>query len=319
MHRLRRACRSQADARDALALDPTYVKAYYRRGEAHFALGRYKEARTDFKKVLQLRPNDKDAKAKHKECDKEFRRVMFERAIESEHTKSAFEAIDIDAMPVDASYAGPRMPDGPGDSITVEFVVAMMAWFRDQKTIHIKYVWKILRGCLALFKALPTLVDVPLDASNPNAQITVCGDTHGQFYDVLRLFELNGVPSPSNPYLFNGDFVDRGSFSTEVVITFLAFKLLYPNAFFMSRGNHETVAMNRMYGFEGEVRHKYDSRLMDAFTEVFNVLPLAHVVAGKVFVVHGGLFTKEGVTLDELRKLPRAGQPPGTHLLCVRF
>ncbi len=64
----------------------------------------------------------------------------------------------------------------------------------------------------------------------------MCGDTHGQFYDVLRLFEINGVPSPGNPYLFNGDFVDRGSFSTEVVLTFLAFKLLYPNHFFMSRG-----------------------------------------------------------------------------------
>ncbi len=307
----RRLCASQADARDALALDPTYVKAYYRRGEAHFALARYKEARTDFKKVLQLRPNDKDAKAKHKECDKEYRRVMFERAIESEHTKSAFETVDIDAMTVDASYTGPRLPDGPGDVITADFVVSMMGWFREQKTIHIKYLWKILRGCAALFKSLPTLVDVPLDATNPNAQITVCGDTHGQFYDVLRLFELNGIPSPTNPYLFNGDFVDRGSFSAEVVITFLAFKLLYPTSFFMSRGNHETVAMNRMYGFEGEVRHKYDSRVMDAFTEVFNVLPLAHVVGGKVFVVHGGLFSKEGVTLDELRKLPRAGQPPG--------
>ena len=203
---------------------------------------------------------------------------MFEKAIESEHTKSTLEAFDIDAIVVEPSYAGPRMPEGPEDTMTLEFVTGMMQWFKDQKTIHIKYLWKILRACKKLFASFPSLVDVPLSAGG---QITVCGDTHGQFYDVLNLFSINGNPSPSNPYLFNGDFVDRGSFSTEVVITFLAWKLLYPSAFFMSRGNHETVSMNKMYGFEGEVRHKYDSKCMDAFTEVFNLLPLAHVINNK--------------------------------------
>lgn len=56
----------------------------------------------------------------------------------------------------------------------------------------------------------------------------MCGDTHGQFFDVLRIFDLNGRPSASNPYVFNGDFVDRGSFSFEVVFTFLAYKVAYP-------------------------------------------------------------------------------------------
>ena len=70
-----------ADAREALKLDPAFVKAYYRRGEAHYALGRYKEARLDFKKVTQLKPNDRDGREKFKLCDKEYRRVMFEKAI----------------------------------------------------------------------------------------------------------------------------------------------------------------------------------------------------------------------------------------------
>jgi serine/threonine-protein phosphatase 5 len=61
-----------------------------------------------------------------------------------------------------------------------------------------------------------------------SGSITVCGDTHGQFFDVLRIFDLNGRPSASNPYVFNGDFVDRGSFSFEVVFTFLAYKVAYP-------------------------------------------------------------------------------------------
>ena len=100
----------------------------------------------------------------------------------------------------------------------------------------------------------------------------MCGDTHGQFYDVLKIFELNGLPSETNPYLFNGDFVDRGSFSAEVVLTFFGFRLLYKHAFFvrcsgfalymviavqLSRGNHETINMNKMYGFEGEIKAKF--------------------------------------------------------------
>ena len=71
----------------------------------------------------------------------------------------------------------------------------------------------------------------------------MCGDVHGQFYDLLRIFELNGRPAPDNPYVFNGDFVDRGSFSFEVAITLLAFKARHPGAVALNRGNHETRSM----------------------------------------------------------------------------
>ncbi len=88
----------------------------------------------------------------------------------------------------------------------------------------------------------------------------------GQFYDVCNIFELNGLPSETNPYLFNGDFVDRGSFSFEVVMTLFIMKWVYPAHVHLLRGNHESKNMNKIYGFEGEVKHKYDETVMMLFT-----------------------------------------------------
>jgi len=81
----------------------------------------------------------------------------------------------------------------------------------------------------------------------------------GQFYDVLEIFRRNGEPSPTHHYLFNGDFVDRGSWSTEVALLLYAYKVLYPTSVHINRGNHETDDMNKVYGFEGECRAKYSS------------------------------------------------------------
>lgn len=149
----------------------------------------------------------------------------------------------------------------------------------------------------------------------------VCGDVHGQFYDLLNIFSLaGGPPSDSNPFLFNGDFVDRGSFSAEVILTLFAYKCLFPTSLHLARGNHETAGMNRIYGFDGEVRAKYGGLLADLFREAFCALPLGHVVGsekrgkggkgGRALVVHGGLFSRDGVTLDDLRRIDRFREPP---------
>jgi serine/threonine-protein phosphatase 5 len=138
-----------------------------------------------------------------------------------------------------------------------------------------------------------------------NGTITVCGDTHGQFYDVCNIFKINGEPSETNAYLFNGDFVDRGSFSLEVILTLLAWKLALPNCFHLTRGNHETIDMNKMYGFEGEVRSKLNSTAFDAFTHLFGALPLAIVISKKIFVVHGGIPRNPETTLEEISKINR--------------
>ena len=81
---------------------------------------------------------------------------------------------------------------------------------------------------------------------------------HGQYYDVLNIWKINGNPSVENPYLFNGDFVDRGSFSLEIIIVLMAWKLAYDECIYLTRGNHEAVSMNRIYGFEGECQAKYN-------------------------------------------------------------
>jgi serine/threonine-protein phosphatase 5 len=94
-----------------------------------------------------------------------------------------------------------------------------------------------------LLTSLPSLVDISIDT--PATQLTICGDIHGQYYDLLNIFKLNGLPSADNMYVFNGDFVDRGSWSIECILTLLAWKVLYPGAMHLSRGNHETNDMNK--------------------------------------------------------------------------
>lgn len=160
-------------------------------------------------------------------------------------------------------------------------------------------------------------LSIPSEPPEENVapRLTVCGDTHGQYYDVLNIFELNGYPSPSNPYLFNGDFVDRGSFSVEVILTFLLFKMSMPDAIYLTRGNHETKNMNKIYGFEGEVKAKYDDKMFQLFLEVFSLLPLAATIENSVFVTHGGISTREDVSLDEIRRIPRGCEPPESGLM----
>lgn len=97
------------------------------------------------------------------------------------------------------------------------------------------------------------------------------------------------------------------------------------NLILIFSGNHETLDMNRMYGFRGEVNSKYSSQMADLFTEVYNWLPLAHCINNRVLIMHGGLFSKDDVTLEDIRKVDRNKQPPEDGeliifcCLCVKF
>ncbi|KAF9669433.1 hypothetical protein SADUNF_Sadunf14G0107100 [Salix dunnii] len=215
--------------------------------------------------------------------------------------------MDLDVEP---QYSGARIE---GDIVTLDFVKKMMDDFKNQKCIHKRYAFQIVLQTREMLQALPSLVDINVPEGK---HFTVCGDVHGQFYDLLNIFKLNGLPSEGNPYLFNGDFVDRGSFSLEVILTLFAFKCMCPSAIYLSRGNHESKSMNKIYGFEGEVRSKLSETFVELFAEVFCCLPLAHVINGKVFVVHGGLFSVDGVKLSDIRAIDRFCEPPEEGLMC---
>ena len=281
-------------------------------------------------------PKDADARKKYTECDNKIKLAAFSAAIENEEDKEAAQnaKMAFDAIVVPSDYTGPRMVMGEdgkldkGQSMTEAFVKELVSCFREQKLLHRKYMMQLLLWAIDMFKEMPSLMDISLPVvDGKKGHITVCGDTHGQYYDLLNIFEINGFPSPGNPYLFNGDFVDRGSFSLEVVSTLIAIKVAMPTAVYMTRGNHETKNMNKIYGFEGEVKHKYDDRVMNLFNDVFQWLPLAGVIEKAVFVVHGGLSTSmggagagdgpegKGMTLEAVRAVPRGREPPESGLM----
>ena len=147
-----------------------------------------------------------------------------------------------------------------------------------------------------------------------NLSFMVSGDIHGQYSDLLRLFEYGGVPPHTN-YLFLGDYVDRGKQSLETICLLLAFKIKYPENFFLLRGNHECASINRIYGFYDECKRRFNVRLWKVFTDCFNCLPVAALIDDKILCMHGGL-SPDLTNLDQIRNLTRPTAIPDSGLLC---
>ncbi|CAA7405550.1 unnamed protein product [Spirodela intermedia] len=146
------------------------------------------------------------------------------------------------------------------------------------------------------------------------APIKICGDIHGQYSDLLRLFEYCGFPPESN-YLFLGNYVDYGRRSMETMCLLLAYKIKYPVNFFLLRGNHESASVNRIYGFYDECKRRFNVRLWKISNDCFNCLPVAALVDGKIFCVHGGI-SPDLKNLDQIRNLARPTDVPDAGLLC---
>jgi serine/threonine-protein phosphatase PP1 catalytic subunit len=158
-----------------------------------------------------------------------------------------------------------------------------------------------------IFMKQPVLLEL-------EAPIKICGDIHGQYYDLLRLFEYGQFP-PSSNYLFLGDYVDRGKQSLETICLLLAYKIKFPENFFLLRGNHECASINRIYGFYDECKRRYNIRLWKTFTDCFNCMPVAAIIDEKIFCVHGGL-SPDLDSMEKVRRIPRPTDVPDQGLLC---
>eukprot|EP00917_Polyrhabdina_sp_WS-2016_P023380 GHVP01050701.1.p1 GENE.GHVP01050701.1~~GHVP01050701.1.p1 ORF type:complete len:457 (-),score=49.67 GHVP01050701.1:663-2033(-) len=154
----------------------------------------------------------------------------------------------------------------------------------------------IIEKTISLFQSSNTLENIDYISGR---RMTVCGDLHGQFYDLLKIFEINGPPSENSAYLFNGDLVDRGFQSVEIVLLISLYKIIYPSSVFIARGNHEIDSVNQRYGFSDEVKYKYDVNILSTFRKLFSVLPIAHIVHKRIIVIHGGLPCKD-LKLEEI-------------------
>ncbi|KJA22481.1 hypothetical protein HYPSUDRAFT_139171 [Hypholoma sublateritium FD-334 SS-4] len=194
--------------------------------------------------------------------------------------------------------------DGPERKVNCDFLKTH--FIREGRLKEAQAIF-ILEQATNIFSREANMVPV-------RSPVTICGDIHGQYYDLMKLFEVGGTLQDS-VYLFLGDYVDRGDFGIECLLYLYSLKIAHPNRIVLLRGNHECRHLTEYFTFKRECLHKYSESVYEACLRSFCSLPIAALVDGKFFCVHGGL-SPQLVTLNDLASINRF-QEPGSHgMLC---
>jgi len=182
-------------------------------------------------------------------------------------------------------------------------------------TISYEHLEAIILETRARLMKQPMLLEL-------DGPLNICGDIHGQYFDLIRIFQNSQMKPPKANYLFLGDYVDRGKQSLECCALLFLYKIKYPENFFLLRGNHECPGVNRVYGFYDECKRRFDKgndlrgvKIWKTFIDVFNCLPVSALVGDKILCMHGGL-SPELTNLTHIRAIERPCAIPENGLMC---
>merc|ERR1712137_50414 len=234
--------------------------------------------------------NDKD--------EAERTRIASLIAAVSKHTKDAHQ------LPPTEQVASTQQPSELSLPDTPEAIGQLLERFLYHESPSSELLLALIHEVAPLLRQESNLIE--LENVGANEHLTVVGDLHGDLEDLQAVFEASGLPSETNRFIFNGDFVDRGHNGVEVITILLACKRLFPSSITLLRGNHEDVNLGKAYGFFDEVLHKYRNKsLYHNLADLFSLLPLAARVPGVCFVAHGGVSRRSDTTVDDINAIPR--------------
>jgi serine/threonine-protein phosphatase with EF-hand domain len=215
------------------------------------------------------------------------------------HVDSIKISVKSELLADDADITDYTIPKG---TLQPETVMRIAEVYKQGGKLNQKSLYQILKAMYKLVLLVPNVTEITVDKSE---KMTIVGDIHGQIEDLFYILDNSGWPGPTNKYIFNGDFVDRGKKGVEVVTLLFALYVAYPGCVFLNRGNHEDKAICAVYGFQKECGIKYGNTTYIMFCEIFTYLPLCAIVNDAVFVVHGGLFHQRCTTIADLNQVQR--------------